>query len=190
MGGSFRKALVLGDPADDIQSFLSVIRSLGRGGVEVHIGWCPPDIDALWSRYVARVHRLPTYDQDDGDWKSVLIELMDREAFDLVIPCTDPSLIPLQVHRSELETHGRIYLLSDDAFQVVSDKLKANALARELGLRVPRELAVERPEQIEQVRAELRLPVVLKPQWSYDRLSVGAQRGYDSWMLGKTSHKP
>jgi len=182
--------LVLGDPGDNIQSFLSVIRSLGRGGIEVHIGWCPRDSEALWSRYVARKHDLPTYDPEDGRWKAALIDLMDREAFDLVIPCTDPSLIPLQTHRSELETHGRIYLLSDLAFRIVSDKLAANALARSVGLLLPRECVVERLEQIEQGRAELRLPVVLKPQWSYDRVSVGARRGVrlvDCWEdLGQT----
>jgi protein-tyrosine-phosphatase/predicted ATP-grasp superfamily ATP-dependent carboligase len=176
IGSPRRKALVLGDPGDEIQSLLSVIRSLGRGGVEIHVGWCPPESDALRSRYVARAHQLPTYDPNDARWKASLIDLMDREAFDLVIPCTDPSLIPLQVHRSELETHGRIYLLSDEAFRIVSDKLEANALVRSLGLRLPRECVVERIEQIDQVLAELRLPVVLKPQWSYDRVSVGERR--------------
>jgi predicted ATP-grasp superfamily ATP-dependent carboligase len=49
---------------------------------------------------------------------------------------------------------------------------------------VPRERVVERLEKIEQVRAELTLPVVLKPQWSYDRASVGPRRYVrfaDSW---------
>jgi hypothetical protein len=123
-----RKALVLGDPGDDILSFLSVIRSLGRGGIEVHVGWYPPDSNALWSRYVARAHELPIYEPDDERWRTALTDLMDREAFDLVIPCSDPSLIPLQLYRSELEKQGRIYHLKDEAFRIVSDKLEANKL--------------------------------------------------------------
>ena len=35
-----RKVLVLGH---DSQSFLSVIRSLGRAGIEVHVAWHQPD---------------------------------------------------------------------------------------------------------------------------------------------------
>jgi len=176
--------LVLGDPGDDILSFLGVIRSLGRGGIEVHIGWYPPDSEALWSRYVARAHELPIYDPDDDRWKTALADLMDRESFDLVIPCSDPSLIPLQLHRSELATHGRIYHLSDEAFRIVSDKLEANELARSVGLRLPRGCTVERLDQIDMIRSELRLPVVLKPQWSYDRVSVGNRRSVqfvDNW---------
>jgi protein-tyrosine-phosphatase/predicted ATP-grasp superfamily ATP-dependent carboligase len=168
-----RKALVLGD---DIRSFLSVIRSLGRGGIEVHIGWHPPDSEALWSRYVAQAHALPPYDAADPSWKRALVELMDRHAFDLVVPCSDPSLFPLQKHRAEFEPHGKIALLSDEAFRVVTDKTEANALARSLGLRLPREVPVERLDQAGQVRSELKLPVALKPQSSFDRESVGARR--------------
>jgi predicted ATP-grasp superfamily ATP-dependent carboligase len=43
---------------------------------------------------------------------------------------------------------------------------------------------VERLDQIDQIRSELRLPVVLKPQWSYDRVSVGNRRSVqfvDNW---------
>lgn len=179
-----RKALVLGDPRDDIQALLAVIRSLGRGGVEVHTAWHPGDIGALWSRYAARTHQLPVYQPDDRRWKAALISLMDREAFDLVIPCTDPSLIPLQMHQSELESHGRLYVLSDDAFRLASDKLAANALARSLGVKLPRGHVVAQIAQIEQVRAELVLPLVLKPQWSYDRVTVGRRRSVrmvDCW---------
>ena len=81
---------------------------------------------------------MPPIAPHDDRWKTSLTDLMDREGFDLVIPCTDPSLIPLQTHRAELERHGRIYLLNDEAFGVVSDKIKANALAESLGLRLPR----------------------------------------------------
>src|SRR5262249_21132396 len=154
------KALVLGDPASDIQSFLSVIRSLGRGGIQVHIGWWPSRSEARWSRYVARFHELPTYRPDDEHWKSVLVHLLDREDFDLVVPCTDPSLIPLQTHRTELEPHGRIYLLTDEAFRIVSDKLAANALALSVGLKLPRGCVLERLDQLVEVRRELRLPIV------------------------------
>jgi protein-tyrosine-phosphatase/glutathione synthase/RimK-type ligase-like ATP-grasp enzyme len=124
------------------------------------------------------------YRCDDAHWKDSLSALMDSEAFDLVIPCTDPSLIPLQIHRSELEMRGRLSVLGDEAFRIVSDKLAANALARSLGLLLPRECVVSRHEEAEKVRAELKLPLVLKPQWSYDRLSVGKRRGVrfvESW---------
>lgn len=161
--------LVLGD---DIRSFLAVIRSLGRVGVEVHIGGHPKDSLAQYSRYVRTVHRIPKYDHGTGEWVSALAGCMKRERFDLVLPCSDPSLIPLQLHRAKLEQLGRIYLLDDDVYQVVSDKLKVNALARAAGVRLPREWIVHSPDQAAALRAELPLPVVLKPRSSFTGADV------------------
>ncbi len=176
-----RKALVLGD---DVRSLLSVIRSLGRGGIEVHMAWQPADSEALHSRYLTRLHSLPAYRLDDDRWKPPLIELMDRERFDLIIPCSDPTTVPLQTNRGELEPHGRIYLLDDRVFGVVSDKFAANELARSLGIAVPSERVVHNIDECDRVRETFELPVVLKPQWSYDPGTLGPRRlvrKLDSW---------
>jgi hypothetical protein len=93
------KVLVLGE---DARAFLSVIRSLGRRGIEVHVAWCPRNALALRSRYIRRIHSLPAYLVEDDAWKRALIDLCAREQFDLVIPCNDQTLIPLQKHRDEL----------------------------------------------------------------------------------------
>ena len=55
------RVLVLGS---DTRSFLAVVRSLGRAGIEVHVAWCPADAPALGSRYVHTVHSLPPYEVD------------------------------------------------------------------------------------------------------------------------------
>jgi predicted ATP-grasp superfamily ATP-dependent carboligase len=158
------KVLVLGS---DTRGFLAVVRSLGRYGLRVHVAWCPPESPALRSRYIARVHTLPPYDGRDTRWLDTLIHLLRRERFDLVIPCDDPTLLPLQLHRAALEPHGPIYLLSDDAFDVTASKVRTSALARELGIPVPRGVVVDRVEAAEHVRSQFQLPVVLKPHRSY-----------------------
>ncbi len=168
-----RKALVLGD---DVRAFIGVVRSLGRGNVEVHIGWQPTDSLVRHSRYVHRAHALPAYSPDDDCWKAALIDLMQREAFDLVMPCSDPAQIPLQTHRRELEPFGRIYLLDDPVFRTVSDKFAVNALARAAGVRVPRERLVRHRAEAEEIGAFFQLPVVLKPRASHDPRRVGRRQ--------------
>ncbi len=166
------KALVLGD---DSRSFLSVIRSLGRGKVRVHVAWHrggPP----LRSRYIAQAHDIPGPAVGDGSWLAPLVDLMDRERFDLVIPCSDPALVPLQRHRAEIEPHGRVYLLSDRAFAVLFDKLQTTELARSVGVRVPREVVISGPGEAEGVPESFRLPVVLKPSMSFDPARPDAKR--------------
>ena len=94
------KVLVLGQGA---RSFLSVIRSLGRKGLCVHVGWCPADSSALCSKYIDKIHRIPAYKLEDDSWKKALISILKHERCDLVIPCNDQCLIPLKKHRQELE---------------------------------------------------------------------------------------
>jgi predicted ATP-grasp superfamily ATP-dependent carboligase/protein-tyrosine-phosphatase len=167
------QALVLGD---DVRSLLAVIRSLGRGGVRVHVAGHPVNSPARKSRYAFKQHDLPPYVNHEEAWCYSLASLMQQEQFELVMPCSDPFQIPLQRHRALLECHGPIYLLNDRVFYTVSDKLMMNQLARAAGVPVPREVVVSSTADVPGVRESFRLPVVLKPQSSYNLAQMGARR--------------
>lgn len=153
------KALVLGwDP----RSCLAVMRSLGRRAVEVHLAWSTPDSICRASRYLVCEHPLPPYHQG-VDWLAPLVELMRREQFDLIVPCHDETMLPLQLHRRELEPYGRICLLEDRVFEIVSDKFKTEELAASLGVPTPGGLLLERFDQAAALPPVRDWPVVLKP---------------------------
>lgn len=126
------KVLVLGD---DTRSFLTVVRSLGRRGIEVHVAPIDFSAPALSSKYVRQVHRLPYYTGDGGAWLAATEKLLIREKFDLVIPCDDRYFIPFQIHRVRLGAHARITCINDAAFQAFYDKAKTRELA--ISCRVP-----------------------------------------------------
>lgn len=158
------KVLVLGE---DARAFLTVIRSLGRKGIEVHVAWCPQDALALRSKYIRRIHNLPAYSTNDDAWKRELISLCRTERFDLVIPCNDQTLIPLQTHRDELRAVGRFYTLPPRAFDIAFNKIKTNQLGRELGLKLPREAIASQSSDGDAIARDFRFPVVLKPEASF-----------------------
>lgn len=157
------KVLVLGENS---QSFLSVIRSLGRKNIEVHTAWCPKDSLALYSRYIYKNHIIAPYSLA-GEWKKDLIDLMKQEQFDLVIPTNDQTIIPLQKNRQELEKYGRIYLLDDDVFQTVFDKKLSNDLAKSLGLNLAKEMKATSLSDVDMILSNFSFPIVLKPQASF-----------------------
>ena len=159
-----RKVLVLGSGT---RSFLSVVRSLGRQGIEVHVAWCPRESIALRSRYVARAHALPAFRPGEEAWKQELLSLLSREAFDLVIPCNDPSLLPLEAYREQIDPLARLAIPHREAFRVAFDKLRSVELAGSLGIPLPRGIVVRAGQGIEEVRDGLRFPVVLKPRSSF-----------------------
>lgn len=168
-----RKVLVLGKSDS---SFLTVIRSLGRQGITVHVAWCPPDAVALRSRYVRAVHVLPPFSPVDDTWKRALVALCQREQFDLVIPTNDPTIIPLQEHRADFEPHARFYLLNERAFAVGYDKLASYELCRSLGVRVPRVAILRIPADPNDVLRQFRLPVVVKARSSFRAEDLGDRR--------------
>lgn len=150
-----------------MRSFLSVIRSIGRKGLSVHVTGCPPNFPALSSRYIAKVHYLPPYSLEDDTWKKAFLDLCQTESFDLVLPCDDEHTLPLQKHRAEFEPFARIYLLSQKNFEIVSNKAKTYELADSLNIAVPKQIRVSSVEEIDTILASFSFPVVLKPQYSF-----------------------
>jgi protein-tyrosine-phosphatase/predicted ATP-grasp superfamily ATP-dependent carboligase len=158
------KVLILGK---EDRAFLAVVRSFGRQGARVHLAWTPPDALARHSKYVAHVHDdVPPYSPDDDAWKGAFIALCERERFDLVIPTNDATIIPLQAHRAELEPHARLYLVPDEAFEIVFDKGKTYALAESVGVPLPTQQVLSLPIAPDAIEPSW-YPLVLKPQASF-----------------------
>ncbi len=157
------KVLVLGQ---EDRAFLAVVRSLGRRGLEVHVGWCPSDAVALRSRYVARAHELPRYARDDDAWLRALVALCERERFDVVIPTNDTTIMPLVARRDELEPHARLHLPSNEAYAICFDKGVTHDFAQAHGVPVPRQLRLPLPASPGAIPADW-YPLVLKPLASF-----------------------
>lgn len=166
------KVLVLGR---EERAFLSVVRSLGRRGFEVHVGWVPPDDVSCRSRYIAAAHDLAPHTTDGDAWRDALVALCRREEFDLVVPTNDATVIPLQLHRASLEPHGRFYLISDRAFEVAFDKGRTHDLATGLGIPVPAQRRLA-PAAVGAGVDPSWYPLVLKPLHSRSLHALDAKR--------------
>ncbi len=163
------KVLVFGE---DTRSFLAIVRSLGRRGVAVHAAPANLRAPALASRFIAAVHALPPWMGDGSAWLDAVEALLRAERFDLVIPCDETALLPLQHHRARLGALALLAIPDDAAIAVLFDKHATRELARRLGIAVPAGWLPVAGESAEAVLAALGVPVVVKPCRSYvlDRL--------------------
>ena len=93
------RVLVVGD---DSRSALSVVRSLGRQGIEVAVAVQHDGSMVTRSRYVRRVFRIPSSDAGDT-YIAALRTIVESERFDLLIPTADEGLVPLVRHRASIE---------------------------------------------------------------------------------------
>ncbi len=164
----YGKVLVLGR---DNRSFLSVIRSLGRHGIEVHGAFCAPDIAAIKSKYLHTYHRDIKFSPDSLEWKDKLLAVLKKERFDLVIPCEDTSGYYLTLYKDEFLPYTQIYLLNDNAYNVTRDKGKTYELAQSLNISVPRQMMLRKndPGLSKKIANNFKFPIVLKPPVSFNK---------------------
>ena len=168
-----KKVLVLGS---DTRSFLSVVRSLGRGGLSVDSAWTHESSLARHSRYLRQIHDdLPAYTPADMNWMAALRERVEREGYDLVIPTSDTAILPLQNHRDRIDLR-RFYLLSEQAFEITNDKSKTYHLAAKENVPVPAQALVRSVAEAERAAGEFGYPVILKPLTSFTLENYGRKQ--------------
>ena len=168
-----RKALVFGD---DTRSFLAILRSLGRAGMEVHAA--PGDLSApaLRSRYLTATHPLPLWVGDGSGWLDAVEALLRRERFDIVIPCTETALLPLAEHRARFAPLACLALPDDESIRVLFDKDATRQWAAQHGVPVAGGRALRAEDSAQSLAAEIGLPIMLKPRASHTMASLD-QRG-------------
>lgn len=158
------KVLVIGD---DTRSFLSTVRSLGRQGIEVHVAPFDFRAPALASRYIKGVHFLPYYLDGGQEWLDAIRALLAQEGFSLVIPCDERGLLPLCLHRGELEVFCPLAIPSPKALEIYFDKVKTRELAESVGVAVAPGRMLARDDTVDSIVADIGLPVVIKEPMSY-----------------------
>jgi protein-tyrosine-phosphatase/predicted ATP-grasp superfamily ATP-dependent carboligase len=158
------KVLVIGD---DTRSFLATVRSLGRQGLDVHVAPFDFRSPALASRYIKAVHFLPYYLDGGAEWLAAINTLLREHRFTLVIPCDERGLLPLCLHSDALSAQCALAIPSADALDTFFDKVKTRALAQACNVPVAHGRMLAPDDTVEQIVADIGLPVVLKEPMSY-----------------------
>ncbi len=155
------RVLVLGGNA---RSALAVARSVYRRGHEVWVGDSSRRCLAGASRSVARSLQYPSPMEDSESYVGWTRGVIEREQIDLLLPVTDECLHPLSEERSLLPEKVLFPFPDHETLETANDKEKVLALAKKLGVPVPKtaSLAGESPTPEEAVD-RMNPPFVLKP---------------------------
>lgn len=154
--------LVLGDGS---QACLSIVRSLGRKGIRVCLGTQEAESIVPYSRYVSSVIKLPSTKFRLEEYTARLKEVLKSQRFDLVIPASDRSLVPIMSKKDEFKALAKLAVPDERCFKASYFKNYTVAMARELGVPIPTTLVVEKPEDLTRIQSnrEMCLPLVVKP---------------------------
>lgn len=155
------RALILGGR----YNALSVARSLGRAGVDVHV--LAEDRSPSPARHSRRVTSL--VEIEGADAQAWWAEWLGHEpAGGVVLPCCDDGLEFLAGHRAWLMELGYAPIeADDDVLLAMLDKEQTYALARRAGIDVPRTACVAGDTGSFQLPSDLSYPCALKPRHSH-----------------------
>jgi protein-tyrosine-phosphatase/predicted ATP-grasp superfamily ATP-dependent carboligase len=166
------RVLVLGD---DTRSFLSVVRSLGREKLEVHVAPFNFRSPALKSRYISQIHRLPLFVGDGEVWYKAVKKLVDIYGYNLVIPCDDRTVLAFAKYRCGFEPTCKIAIPSDKCIEALYDKYQTRELAKDCNVPIAHGKCLQHADTATKIVDHVGLPVVLKPRHSYRLSSLHAR---------------
>lgn len=150
----------------DLPASLAAVRSLGRRGLRVVVGAARADALAFLSRYCAERFRYPDPMAEPAAFRKALREELVRRRVRLVIPVSDRTIVPLMEERESTDALAPLAMARNQALAEVLSKGRTEALARRLGIPVPRSLEIRSAEELSGLRCDLGYPCVVKPDVS------------------------
>ena len=160
---SCRQVLVL--DADQL-STLAVVRSLGRHGCAVTAAAASPHAIAFQSRYASQHLIYPDPLQQHRAFLEWLTNTLTNHSFDLMIPVTDRSIVPILTIRNALEALSPIAIAPNPVMEQVVSKCRMHSLALEAGLDVPESWIIKEPAALDAIEPRNGFPLVVKAERS------------------------
>ena len=158
-----RQVLVL--DADQL-STLAVVRSLGRHGCAVTAAAASPHAIAFQSRYASQHLIYPDPLQQHRAFLEWLTNTLTNHSFDLMIPVTDRSIVPILTIRNALEALSPIAIAPNLVMEQVVSKCRMHSLALEAGLDVPESWIIKAPAALDAIEPRNGFPLVVKAERS------------------------
>jgi predicted ATP-grasp superfamily ATP-dependent carboligase len=150
-----------------LKSSLAAIRSLGRHGIPIVAGSHARSAMGLHSLYATKVFVYPSPLQDRRGFQDAVIRQSDRAGQAVLLAFSDSTLLPLVEDGRFLGKSG-IYVMPPDRehFDIAFDKARTLAMARKIGVEIPKTYPWASGAEFSGMLRELTYPVVIKPRRS------------------------
>ena len=145
------------------RSVLAVCRGLAAAGYRVSTVSEERFAPGHWSRFSKERIMLPGPQADPQGYVERLSRVLRHGEYDLVIPGTEPSLLPISEHRGLIEPHARLGLPPHEVVLRALDKPLLQGHADAAGLSPPRSVVCSSAEEAFAAQPDFTFPLVVKP---------------------------
>ncbi len=168
VGNSMYDALVLDA---GLRQSLATVRSLGSRGLRVAALETADsgEVPTFASRWCQQRFVCPAKPGTEA-YLSYVEQLLDQIRVRVLITSSDATIALIRRHREHLERRVRLALAKEPALGIAISKEHTLAIARQLGLGVPRAVSVAAVSEVAAALHEIGLPAVVKPveSWAWD----------------------
>ncbi len=151
-----------------LRQSLVTVRSLGKR--HLHVAALEVDgytaVPTFASRWCQRRIINPASEGTDA-YLANLLQILDQKKVYVLISSSDGTIALLRKYRALLEHYTHIALAKEAALDIAVNKTQTLAVARQLGIGVPRSIRVNTMEDVPTAIQEIGLPVVIKPDESW-----------------------
>lgn len=139
----------------------TVVKSLARRGVAVHVGDSSPVAMSRFSRHSASFTRLPDFYQRPEEYVDALARAMDATGAEVLLPCFEDIEVVVR-HRDRLPDHALMALPALHDWERAEDKFDYIQALATTGCPTPRTRRIESRDELADVHREFDFPVVVK----------------------------
>jgi len=166
--------LILGE---DTRSFLSVIRSLGQAGYQVHVVCYDRTSPALKSRYIEAAYFYNYQSCTQSEWINNVVKLIEWFQYDLVVPCDERAIYPLWSVKNILPSHTKLAIANPLGLDILFDKWKTKQAALACQIPAAHGRTVELSEtSYSELQQEFGDRFVIKPLQSFEQSNLSQRQ--------------
>jgi predicted ATP-grasp superfamily ATP-dependent carboligase len=163
---------------------LVAVRSLGRRGLRVAALETCGGVPTFVSRWCKERLGAPAFAPSPLPYLTYLEWALERAPGSVLIPSRDGTVDLLRQHRARLERRACLAVAQEPALATAINKAQTFAIARRLGVGVPRSAHVEGVSDLPAALHDIGLPAVIKPVESW----VRGARGGNTHRLSAGDH--
>lgn len=147
----------------DMVPCLTILRSLTSKGIICDIASSKSTPISYYSRLYDKHYQYPDPLTADDSFVQFIVELLEKTHYDLIIPVTERSLIPLSQSVKLDPWRQQLAIADQNVLPLVLDKSQTMALAQRCQIPIPFSHTVTTLQELKALIPQLNFPIVLKP---------------------------
>ena len=143
---------------------LSIVRALGREGLEVHSCGHKSINPIRFSKYSRKFMLFPHPEKEPDKFLDKLIDAIKNEKYDCVFPLEEGTIEVLYKRINEIKKYTKLPMVNQATFEKAVDKWNSVKIAKRLGMPVPESYLPQNDEEARKAITKLGFPIILKPR--------------------------